>query len=259
MELISVVIPYYNDSTTIASALISLRSQRSAIGEVLIVDDYSIKSEHDALLWIVEQNPDLPINVLNLLANHGPSYARNYGIEASRYSKVFLLDADDKFVVGKLPLIINILDSYDVVFHDYSLHGLAAEGENSLFSYKTISLFDVMFGNPGAGGSSLSFNKSVVCVRFDEQMRYCEDYAFLIDVLKAGYRVVKLDGYFGSVLGRPLNAVGGLSSSRFQMRLGEALAISRIISNVFFRRLIFPLIVLYVTAKELLRLLVDGS
>jgi hypothetical protein len=92
---ITVVIPAYNASHTIARALDSVAQQTLRPCTVLVVNDGST----DASVDIVQQHPlcsVLPVRVITT-PNAGVAAARNTGIRAAKTTHIALLDADDAF------------------------------------------------------------------------------------------------------------------------------------------------------------------
>ena len=84
---ISVVIPVYNCSGTIAGCLDSLSKQDRPYYEVIIVDDGST----DETVKICESYPD--IRIINV-KNGGPSKARNIGVNLARGEIIAFTDGD---------------------------------------------------------------------------------------------------------------------------------------------------------------------
>lgn len=92
--LVSVVVPAYNAAATLAGAVGSVGAD-PAVAEILVIDDGS--SDDTARIA-----RDLPGVTLIQQPNAGPSAARNAGIERARGDWVAFLDADDRWLPGKL-------------------------------------------------------------------------------------------------------------------------------------------------------------
>ena len=95
--VMSVVIPAYNNASTLAEAIASVRSQSRPCYEIIVVDDGST----DTTCKVAD---DLAGAELRLIRQHhgGPGAARNTGINAARGEWIALLDADDLWLPGKL-------------------------------------------------------------------------------------------------------------------------------------------------------------
>lgn len=97
---VSVVVPAFNAAGYIEAAISSALVRSEVPVEVVVVDDAST----DATCAVVEQiaEADPRVRLIRLPVNGGPSRARNEAIRAARYGWVALLDADDRFVPGRL-------------------------------------------------------------------------------------------------------------------------------------------------------------
>lgn len=115
---VSVVIPLYNKSSTIARAINSVLNQTFNDFEVIIVDDGST----DNSAKVVSEFNDSRI-LLFQQANQGPGAARNKGIELSNGYYISFLDADDEWLPGFLEESLNLLcnadDSTAAIFSGY--------------------------------------------------------------------------------------------------------------------------------------------
>lgn len=99
-EKISVIIPVYNREKVIDRAVRSVLNQTYDNYEILVVDDGS--SDHTQT--VVEQIADDRIRYIRLEQNHGAGYARNIGIQESKYDYIAFLDSDDEWKRFKLEL-----------------------------------------------------------------------------------------------------------------------------------------------------------
>lgn len=98
MNLVSVVIPAYNSSATIAEAIASVRAQTVKPLEIIVIDDCS----KDNTLSVLDQLAGPDLVVLRHPVNKGGAAARNLGISAAKGRYVAFLDADDLWVPHKL-------------------------------------------------------------------------------------------------------------------------------------------------------------
>jgi len=95
-DSISVVIPTYNRSHTLARALDSVIAQSVQPLEIIVIDD---GSTDDTGTLVKSQYPDVK---LYRQSNHGVSHARNRGIESANGEWIAFLDSDDAWYPGKL-------------------------------------------------------------------------------------------------------------------------------------------------------------
>ena len=96
MNRISVVIPTYNRSAEIPSALRSVLGQTLQPLEVIVVDDGSTDSTEEVL------GPFMGKIRYIKTANRGASAARNRGVVEAKGDWIAFLDSDDTWSVGKL-------------------------------------------------------------------------------------------------------------------------------------------------------------
>jgi len=120
---VSVIIPMYNDQDYVADALESVIAQTYSNLEIICIDDHS----QDQSRKIVQGYQDtFPIKLFTLTKNHGPSYARNQGIESSSGEYILPLDADDKIdptYIEKAVEVINSNHEVSVVYSKGRLFG----------------------------------------------------------------------------------------------------------------------------------------
>ena len=123
--IVSVIIPVYNGTSTIASTLCSVVKQSLTGFELVIVDDGST----DDLTVVIEdwktayRSHLLTRNIdLQLLQfeNAGQAIARNRGIERSQGKYIAFLDADDQWSVDKLKAQVLFLEQHSEVALVYS-------------------------------------------------------------------------------------------------------------------------------------------
>lgn len=91
-DKVSIVVPYYNNETTIEETIKSVVNQKHKNLEILIVDDGSTEVSYSLLKKLGEQ---YNLTILKQ-TNSGPSVARNYGAQKSSGQYLLFLDADDK-------------------------------------------------------------------------------------------------------------------------------------------------------------------
>lgn len=117
--LVSVIIPAYNASTTIAATLQSVRAQTFTDFEVWVIDD---GSTDDTLArvqdWIVATG-DRRFQVARY-ANGRQAVARNRGVARSRGELIAFLDADDLWTPDKLAVQVSVLQAHPAAGLVYS-------------------------------------------------------------------------------------------------------------------------------------------
>ncbi|BAO55737.1 glycosyltransferase family 2 protein [Nonlabens marinus] len=181
-NLVSVVIPCYNNYDTIECAIESIKVQTFPNIEIIVVDDGSNQVTKNVLKKLSSH-----INILIVQENQGQSTARNRGIEKSQGEFIVTLDADDSFEPSFIEKAVRMaLD--DSTVQMVSCHAKVIY-ENASFIYKPKggTLQNFLFENAALG--NLLYRKSswFEIGGYDESMRKgWEDWEFHIRLLKIG-------------------------------------------------------------------------
>jgi glycosyltransferase involved in cell wall biosynthesis len=200
---ISVVIAAYNAAGLLEQTLASVAAQTLAPDEVIVVDDGSTDDT-------AKRAENFGARVIST-PNRGVSAARNTGIASATGDWVALLDADDLWHPEKLARQAHALTlAPDVAAVACDLYQFRGDGEVTLpsliasrrarYDALTPQLLQRDVGRLDGMGLRLmsigmAFFPSTLLVRrdlalatggFDEDMRRCEDYEFLLRVLARG-------------------------------------------------------------------------
>ena len=188
-SLVSVVIPVYNSAPYIKETINSVLRQTYSNIEIIVVDDGSTDNSIDIIKGIKDERIRIYIQ-----ENQGPAAARNKGMELSLGAYIAFNDADDTWLENKLELqLIKIHENLaftcisDVCMVDENgkVIGFRRQDigsdiiENILLHKVTNFTPTLLFKNEGK-------------VRFDSNLRYSEDYLFLMELSKLG-KVVNMN------------------------------------------------------------------
>lgn len=102
-ELLSVIVPVWNNAETLVASLTSITDQDCASLEIIVVDDGS--SDESAV--IARQFDERVVCIRQ--ENAGPSAARNRGLLAAKGKLISFLDADDRWPTGRVHHHLSIL------------------------------------------------------------------------------------------------------------------------------------------------------
>lgn len=180
--LVSVVIPTYNYATFLDEALESLYRQTYKNLEIIVVDDGStdeterVVTKHKSKIKFFRQN------------NLGPSAARNSGIEQASGTFLQFLDADDYLSSNAIESKVSFLKRKEDARICYSRVLSFYELPNGKRKYEEIwnlpdfadekrALYFFNIAPPHAFLCHLEDLKRFD-IRFDEELRFCEDYDF---------------------------------------------------------------------------------
>ena len=241
----SVVIAAYNASSTIRAALQSCLSQSIPAFEIIVVNDAST----DTTAQIVQEfSPS--VKLISFAENKGVSAARNAGWYAATGDYVAFLDSDDTWRADKLFWINACLqenESPNLISHSFSNKSEDAEKKTPSSATTEISFSQLLLRNQIQG--SCMIVKRTISQRFDEHMRYCEDYDL---ALRCAYDkpIVFLQSAL-SILSRPQQSEGGLSANKWAMRKGELYLFSKLGKLNPLLLLCIPILWMYSLAKHL--------
>ncbi|RKE25303.1 glycosyltransferase involved in cell wall biosynthesis [Paraburkholderia sp. BL23I1N1] len=99
MTPISIIIPCYNGTTTLARALQSCLIQPEA-AQIMVVDDGSTDASADLVAHFGRLDPR--VCLLQMPCNGTPARARNWGAMHADHGLLAFLDADDEYLPGAL-------------------------------------------------------------------------------------------------------------------------------------------------------------
>lgn len=103
---VSIIVPYYNNSSTLVNALASIANQSFRDWECLVIDDGSDKSPSE----IVQALGDKRFRLITLNKNFGRGYARQQGLNQAKGKYLAMVDADDWIYPNKLEKQVLILE-----------------------------------------------------------------------------------------------------------------------------------------------------
>lgn len=130
-ELISIIVPIYNNHKSLDSCLESLLKQSYKKIEILLVDDGSTDGSSEICDKYAKSYKRIRVFHKK---NGGVSSARNFGIKNAKGEFIFFVDADDSIVNDALEKLINIFieKNVDLAVGDFLTKGK----ENNLFENK---------------------------------------------------------------------------------------------------------------------------
>jgi glycosyltransferase involved in cell wall biosynthesis len=154
MKKLSIIIPAFNEGSTIRQILDKVKSVQLPVGidkEVIIVNDFSLDNTEDAVLQYRQQNTELDIHYFKHPSNQGKGAALHTGIEKASGDFIIIQDADLEYDPQEYILLLQpVLDGFaDVV---YGSRFVSGKPHRILFFWHTIgnrflTLFSNMFSN----------------------------------------------------------------------------------------------------------------
>lgn len=185
--LVSVVMPAYNVEKYIGEAIQSVISQSYTNWQLLVIDDCS--TDRTAEIAEKFEKLDKRIRVLRNSQNMGVAKTRNRGFDLVQGEWVALLDSDDRWHKEKLEKQLTMADnSYaDIIYCSYAL---TDENGKHLSDYKIprTTTYNEMLKECVLSCSTVLLHRGILASHHFLYDCYHEDYAFWLELLRAGYR-----------------------------------------------------------------------
>lgn len=208
--ILSIIVPAYNAVDTLGRAVDSLLKQSLHDIEIIVVDDAS-RDGTGRLIRTYEQK-DSRVCGVSLACNSGPAVARNAGLERCTGHWVGLLDADDIWLPerSKRMLDVGMASGADVIADNQLLFDRGADrivrpGFNMRRPVMPLSLLKAVRNDLSGGRFVFGWLKPIIRrslifdheLRYDDGMRYAEDFDFLVKLLLAAEHPILLrDAYY---------------------------------------------------------------
>lgn len=202
--LVSVIIPAFNAQAFLTRTVQSVQRQELTDLEILIIDDASEDGTLAEATTLAAEDPR--IRVFASERNGGPAVARNRGLAEAKGNWIALLDADDAFEPTRLSQLLGLARDCDADLMADNLLLVDEAGDEDFMlpvsevaSCGPVSAADFLRGNlpdPRRPRKSYGFLKPVISrrfleahgLRYDESLRFAEDFAFYLACLAAGGR-----------------------------------------------------------------------
>lgn len=191
-NLVSIIVPLYNSSTTIKRAVQSALRQTYPYIEVIVVDDGS----DDEGLLLVEQMHDNRIRCYRL-PHCNANVARNYGISHSQGNYIAMLDADDEWTEYHVEHSLKVLlcEQADGIYGSLILRGKSDKLVTTRAIRPNETTIDFLLSQSyGAQTSTLLMTAhSAKDVLWDKTLNRHQDYDFMVRYCKKYRMVPKLE------------------------------------------------------------------
>jgi glycosyltransferase involved in cell wall biosynthesis len=189
---VSVIIPVFNGESSIGPCIEHLNRQTypEEIIEIIAINDGSTDKTSDIIRGYGIQYITVP--------NKGPANARNEGIKLATGQILIFIDAD--CLADENLIIHHVLAHlfYEVTDPLVKVVGGGIGGENKNF-WSVCDDFCSWYNNhPSLPGkqveahptANFSFSRQLAEeIKFDEELRFAEDYAFCVAVIRKGYKI----------------------------------------------------------------------
>lgn len=181
-NLVSIIIPCYNNATCVVETLTSVLEQTYKAIEVILVDDGSRDNSVAVAENYLSQQKDLNYKIIQQ-ENQGPSKARNHGVTQANGSYLFFIDADDRIHPDAIRQYEAVLESdatLNIVYSETEFFG-AQEG---IFVLNEFKLPQFLHNNCIPISAMVRKEIFNAVGGFDENLRYQEDWELWIKIVK---------------------------------------------------------------------------
>ena len=193
---VSVVIPCFRCSATIARTIVSIAQQTEKPAEVILVDDASRDSTLESLYNLASVYPDGWIKIVELPCNGGPGVARNEGWRQAKQPYIVFLDADDSWHPQKISIQYHWMRTHPEIMltgHPSVRYTAQADAESFSANFReNVVLPSQILRSNVFSPRSIMFRRELP-IMFDSNKRYMEDHWWLMQVVFSRYATVELE------------------------------------------------------------------
>lgn len=184
--LFSVIIPFHDAAATLPETLASLRAQTEPDWEAILIDDASCDGSLDLARAAAAQDARLRVIHHPQSGPRGAAASRNLGMAAARGQYLALLDADDRWLPGKLAAQALAFErGADIVFTSYRRIDPSGRELGLVSAPARVAWSDALAGNP-IGALTGAWRQARFAGARMPLRRIHEDYAFWLELLRSG-------------------------------------------------------------------------
>jgi glycosyltransferase involved in cell wall biosynthesis len=190
-NLVSVVIPCYNNADTIAETLQSVRNQTYNNIEIIVVNDGSTDASDIMINTFKNDTLSLDFQYYKQ-TNSGPSITRNNGAAAAKGEYIMFLDADDLLHETYIEKAINVLinqPTINIVYSNTEFFG----AETGLWNLKNFEISDFLKYNSIPIFALIRNEVFQKVGGFDTNLSFTEDWELWIRIVKQYGGVFKIN------------------------------------------------------------------
>lgn len=181
MTKVSIIIPTYNNQTTIVRTLDSILKQSFKGLEILVVDNGSL----DDTKTIVQNYVKKDSRIVLLNSERGRSRARNYGLKKATGDYIQFLDSDDELAPDKIATAVSFLEAHSNYFAYICSSITVYDNKDKEPRYAPVEYAyrDGPLGYNPYRINSVLFRNSTNLILFDQSLSFCEDWLFWVENL----------------------------------------------------------------------------
>ena len=263
--MISIIIPYYNNSNFLNRLFITLVDYLNEDCEIIIIDDCSSNEEYIKLIRKVESYNASNIMVLRNEKNYGASFSRQKGVDKSSGEFIAFLDADDGWIKNRIFLICDHMKNKNIDIcggHPKYINNNFLNHRNGVYSpifSRKMFFINFLYKNYYTTPSVVMRRSIFLDESFNNDMRYSEDLEFWRRAVHSRNAYL-LDDSGAYCFKHPYipSDPSSLSSRTVKMAKSEIYGLCLLLNNKkipFFSKLLIPSAISFSFSKFLLRTL----
>ncbi|WP_313269236.1 glycosyltransferase [Sphingobacterium sp.] len=178
-SLVSIIIPVFNNQSTVEETVASALAQDYDNLEIILVNDGSTDNTQKILEKLSDQHENIQ---LYNKSNEGVSASRNYGFRRSHGKYVVFLDADDLLVdtfVSECAYVMDNQRTLSVVYTQVQFF----ERQSGIFKLPKLDFQRLLSGNCLTVTAMIRAEMFESVNMYDEKLNYVEDWEFWIRLL----------------------------------------------------------------------------
>lgn len=184
MVQFTIITPLFNGAATIADCLASVTAQGGDI-EHLVIDNNSTDAGPDIVRDARLRAGSSHVRLLSCPSPQGAGAARNKGLEQARGRFVAFLDADDRFLPGKLVRQHATMQERGLALSWTSYRALGRRGSRDQITPMQASRKALLHKGVVVGCSTVMIDRiRLGAHRFDESLPLAEDFALWLTMLR---------------------------------------------------------------------------
>ncbi|SIS93024.1 MAG: glycosyltransferase family 2 protein [Thalassolituus maritimus] len=214
-ELVSIIMPTYNASSTIEESVRSVINQTYQNWELLITDDAS--SDNTTQLIANFEDPRIKLAVSK--KNYGAGVSRNNSIARATGRYIAFLDSDDLWGKEKLSKQISIMQQYNYAFTYTYYQKFTSEKYGSVVKAPPIVTYDKLLDSNCIGCLTAVYDQYILGKHYMPTIRMRQDMALWLTLLThidRAYCITESLAYYRTDTGMTKNK---LSAARAQWDL----------------------------------------
>jgi glycosyltransferase involved in cell wall biosynthesis len=178
-NLVSIIIPVFNNQSTVEETVSSVLAQDYDNLEIILVNDGSTDNTQEILEKLSDQHENIQ---LYSRGNKGVSASRNYGFKHSRGKYVVFLDADDLLADTFVSECAHIMDNQSTLSVVYTQVKFF-ERQSGIFKLPNLDFQRLLTGNCLTVTAMIRAEMFESVNMYDENLSYVEDWEFWIRLL----------------------------------------------------------------------------